>query len=79
MDRWAPQEMLLEYTVVATLEFRKFRKPATNSSSNIRTKESGAGQLVMYPQCLFVPNESTKDGKNKSAITKGIKWAEMRR
>ena len=25
---------------------------------------------------LFVPNESTKDGKNKSAITKGTKWAE---
>ena len=28
---------------------------------------------------MFVPNESTKDGKNKSAITKGTKWAEMRR
>ena len=28
---------------------------------------------------LFVTNESTKEGKNKSAITKGTEWAEMRR
>ena len=28
---------------------------------------------------MFVPNESTKEGKNKSAITKGTEWAKMRR
>ena len=27
-------------------------------------------------QNLFVPDESTKDEKNKSAVTKGTKWAE---
>ena len=33
----------------------------------------------MQPQSfVFVPNESTK-GKNKSAITKGTEWAQMRR
>ena len=25
---------------------------------------------------MFVPDESTKDGKNKGAITKDTKWAE---
>ena len=29
-----------------------------------------------YSKTVFVPDESTKDGKNKSAITKGTKWAE---
>ena len=28
---------------------------------------------------IVVPNESTKDGKNKGAITKGTKWAECRK
>ena len=42
----------------------------------------GRGSLIppksAYPLqlALFVPNESTKNGKNKSAIAKGAKWAE---